>query len=617
MVPRLPTASGFLYRGQLSQAHQLCFGGVHNEAAAAPPADYSVDIFNQLLWQDYVSASRAHVFLVKARECLYSAHLKAHKKITSKHRLSPPGVAAALGVLLALVLLKPGHWVLAANSDKDPARSLITMAQARFGVLTDAELRMLRAAPTRELAWASKSQDPDDPLNDLAKAESWGKERTIRAELLAWLLSDAEASKLVHPSGVGVAAARIVGKLNLSYLEVTHPLTLLDCSISDGVDLSYAWVKSIDLRRSWTGRIDGDLSKVHGDLDLPMGRFDSVSLFRTEIEGNLDCSASRLTGDPPLAAALATINGDVVLHDGVETAGVIDLRLAKIGQSLSVNHARFIGHGENGLNAERAAIGGTLYWVDVTKTARTELDLSNAHAASLWDDEKSWPAPGNLYLDGFVYQDFAGGPADELTRLRWLQLQPLALQAQPQPYRQLAQALRADGREGGAVQVEMAREDALTRYGGMTLATWLWREALRITIGYGYRPLRAMWWILGFVLLGAVLFKWGYGAGLIAPTEESAYHAFIGSGAPPHHYPPFSSLVYSLENFLPVVDLHQGTYWRPNPHHHPINRGRKVRWADNTLTARLLRCYLWIHILAGWTITPLLFAGLAGLLRND
>jgi len=491
------------------------------------------------------------------------------------------------------------------------------MAQARFGALTDAELRMLRAAPTRQLAWASKSEDPEAKINDLAKAESWGKERTVRADLLAWLLSDAEASKLVHPSGVGLAAARIVGRLDLSYLEVIHPLTLFDCSIPDGIDLSHARIDSLDLRRSWTGTIDGDLSTVHGDLLFRLGRYDSISLFRSEIGGNLDCSASRLVGDPPLAAALATINGEVVLLDGVETAGVIDLRLAKISQALTVNHARFIGRGENGLNAERTAIGGALDWVDIAKTTRTELDLSDAHAASLWDDEKSWPSPGNLYLDGFVYEGFAGGPSDERARLRWLGLQPLALRSQPQPYRQLAKVLRAEGREGGAVQVEIARENALTRYGGMTIATWLWRQALRVTIGYGYRPLRALWWILGFVLLGALLFRRGYREGLITPTEEGAYHAFIGGGAPPPHYPPFSSFVYSLENFLPVVDLHQGTYWRPNPYHRPSNRVRTVKWVDNTLSARLLRCYLWIHILAGWVITPLLFAGLAGLLRND
>jgi hypothetical protein len=387
--------------------------------------------------------------------------------------------------------------------------------------------------------------------------------------------------------------------------------------ISDGIDFSHARLNSIYLRRSRTGTIDGDFSTVRGDLDLLLGRYDSISLFRAEIGGNLDCSASRLVGDPPLAAALAAINRDVVLDDGVETGGVIDLRLARIGQSLSVNHARFIGHGQNGLNAERATIGETLYWVNITTTARTELDLSDAHAGSVWDDEKSWPSPGNLYLDGFLYQGFAGGPTDGIARLRWLRLQPVSLQGQPDPYRQLARVLRDEGREEGAAQVEIAREDALTSYGGMGLATRLWRETLRVTIGYGYRPLSALWWILGFVMLGALLFRWGYRAGLITPTEESAYHTFVQSGAPPRHYPPFSSFVYSLENFLPVVDLHQGTYWRPNPHHHPSNRRRKAEWADNTFSAHLLRCYLWIHILAGWTITPLLFAGLAGLLRND
>src|SRR5207302_10004224 len=99
--------------------------------------------------------------------------------------------------------------------------------------------------------------------------------------------------------------------------------------------------------------------------DLRLGRYDSISLFRAEIGGNLDCSYSHLIGDPPLAAALATINGDVVLHQGVETSGVIDFRLARISQSLTVNRAVFIGTHENGLNAERAVIGGTLYWVDI------------------------------------------------------------------------------------------------------------------------------------------------------------------------------------------------------------------------------------------------------------
>jgi hypothetical protein len=394
-------------------------------------------------------------------------------------------------------------------------------------------------------------------------------------------------------------------------------VTFLDCAIPDGIDLSNAHSSSIDLRRSWIGPIEGELSTIQGDFGLESGHYDNISLFRAQIGGNLDFSSAQLVGVPSVTAALATINGDLVLQDGVKVAGLIDVRLSKISGSISINTARFVGRSENGLDAERAAIGGALYWVDVTTTARTELDLSDAHATSLWDDEKSWPARGNLNLDGFSYQSFAGGPVDGTARLQWLRLQPVELQAQPQPYRQLADVLRREGREEAAVEVEIARENARTEYGGLKLGALLWRETLRATIGYGHRPLRALWWIIGFVLLGAGLFRWGYAVGLITPTEESAYNAFIRSGAPPRHYPPFSSLIYSLENFLPVVDLHQGTYWRPNPHHQPDRSKRRSKDAEGTLSARLLRCYLWIHILAGWTITPLLFAGLAGLLRND
>jgi hypothetical protein len=144
----------------------------------------------------------------------------------------------------------------------------------------------------------------------------------------------------------------------------------------------------------------------------------------------------------------------------------------------------------------------------------------------------------------------------------------------------------------------------------------VWRLALNGILGYGYRPLRAVWWIVGFVIFGATLFGWGYRVRIMAPTEERAYELFMRTGEPPIHYPPFNSFVYSLENFLPVVELHQGEYWRPNPRHQ-AERRRRARQSSATFAARAIRWYLWVHILAGWTITPLLFAGLAGLLRND
>ena len=60
-----------------------------------------------------------------------------------------------------------------------------------------------------------------------------------------------------------------------------------------------------------------------------------------------------------------------------------------------------------------------------------------------------------------------------------------------------------------------------------------------------------------------MMFGWGYRERAITPTDPAAYDGFVKSGDLPRHYPPFNAVIYSLENFLPLVDLHQGTYWRP------------------------------------------------------
>jgi hypothetical protein len=489
------------------------------------------------------------------------------------------------------------------------------MAREQFGELSPAELQMLRLAPTRDVAWGSPSQDPSAAINDPARAASWGDERAIRAAMIEWLVSDSAASRLIHPSGIAIKGARITGKLDFSFLTITVPVMLVICAINDGIDLRYAHYQSLDLQGSFVADIDGDQSVGTGDFDLRQGRYGEVSLYRAEIGGNLDTSGGQFIGAMPISAIDSTIKGDALFHEDFTTSGMVDFRLARVGRSLSFNHAHFIGTGINGLNAERAAIDGTLYWVDIGLTGRTRLDLSDARVDSVWDDPKSWPAPGNLTLDGLIYRSFSGGPEDSESRLAWLLRQPLAQQRQAQPYRQLAEVLRAEGRPEGAIRAEMAREDALTRFGNFGISGRIWRLALDAIIGYGYRPLRALWWILGFVTFGACLFRAGYRQRVITPTEERAYEAFARTGEPPLHYPPFSSVIYSLENFLPIVELHQGQYWRPNPRHCSAEpSGERV---TDRLLARSLRWYLWIHILAGWTITPLLFAGLAGLLRND
>jgi hypothetical protein len=528
-------------------------------------------------------------------------------------------VAAAVAiVLLTFTAGVHGATSSAFEGPADPGSTLEMMAQQKFGpALTAAERKLAHSAPLREVPWFGPNSDPNNAANDTAHAENWGAERTVRAEFITWLVSDPQPSRLVHPSGLGLAGARIDGNLDLSYATVDKPLTLIRCYVPDGINLSSAHLQEITVRRSRTGAVFGNLAIIHGDASFVIGDYGAVSLMRARIDGTLDLTGARIldVDDDAVNLIEANVTGDVLFHDGFTTNGIVYARLAKIGHDLSFHAAEFKGNGQ--LDVERATIDGTFYWVDVKHTAKTVLDLENARAGAIWDDEASWPAPGNLVINGFVYGEIAGGPSDGSSRLRWLALQPP--EYHPQPFRQLAKVLSEMGRDDGATQVRIAKELAQRRLGHESLPQRAWSLMMQYTIGFGYVPLRALWWIAGFVGLGTILFGWGYRMRIITPTEEAAYREFVASGEAPPHYPVFNPLVYSLENFLPVVELHQDKYWRPNPRHSVAGRATLSGEPRDPSSApsRLLRWYLWLHILAGWTITPLLFAGLSGLVRPD
>ncbi|HLX37706.1 MAG TPA: hypothetical protein VKR29_07890, partial [Candidatus Binataceae bacterium] len=111
------------------------------------------------------------------------------------------------------------------------AEMLEKLAHQEFGELSAAERAFVRGAASREVRWVGPSDDPADLSNDPDQPGKWGAERAIRAELFAWLVSASEAAPFIHPSGPGIAGAKIIGKLDLSYANVARPLTLIRCAI--------------------------------------------------------------------------------------------------------------------------------------------------------------------------------------------------------------------------------------------------------------------------------------------------------------------------------------------------------------------------------------------------
>jgi hypothetical protein len=271
-----------------------------------------------------------------------------------------------------------------------------------------------------------------------------------------------------------------------------------------------------------------------------------------------------------------TVEGSVFLDEGFHATGEVRLVGAHI-LSLSCRNARFE-------NPNGAA-----------------LNLEYARIRVLMDDEDSWPQQGQLRIDGLEYEGFAGDrtPIDARRRLEWLRRQ--LPHFRPQPYDQLARVFRRMGREEEAVEVLIAKQKDLIRYGKLSRLGKLTRRILGVTIGYGYRPRRAFFWVLAFVITGCLIFKWAYTHDLMAPMGILTDPLYRESGTIPAGYPRFQALFYSLDAFLPIVDLHQERFWLPDA---------------SKPCGVAIRYYLWVHIAFGWFFSTLFVSGVTGLVKS-
>lgn len=315
-----------------------------------------------------------------------------------------------------------------------------------------------------------------------------------------------------------------------------------------------------------------------------------VRLVGATIRGNLSCEGASLHNKQPdtLSAEMIRVDGHVFLRDNFQAEGTVT----------------FLG----------AVIKGFFNWRDFKCSDTLELDLRSAKIGTLCDKRKSWPKKGNLFLHGLVYDQIDDeAPTDAKARIDWLKRQPVF---SPQPYEQLAAVLKKSGHEADAkkilIEKERTRAATLTWHARIPHAIW------GLLIGYGYRPWRAAGIGLAIVLIAWFLFDLGFHENLMRPTKEMAYvHDTDPNAAGPQarqEYPKFNAFVYSLDVFLPLVDLHQCAYWLPNAH---ATANLTIYGSFSvTLTGSFLRLCFWLEILSGWLITTLLVASLTKLART-
>lgn len=191
-----------------------------------------------------------------------------------------------------------------------------------------------------------------------------------------------------------------------------------------------------------------------------------------------------------------------------------------------------------------------------------------------------------------------------------------------QPYTQLATVYRAIGQDQQANTVLVARAERLGELAPRFSAQGLWYRYLGRLIGYGYEPFRAVKIGVAIVLFGAMVFAIGARRHLMAETklaEQVLSNDNQGGGLVSPTYPRFNALVYSLDVFLPFVELNQVCYWIPG------EKPSKPRKSRNCLMhvgpyslkwSTVLHSYLWFQTLAGWTLCTLLAAALTGFVES-
>lgn len=447
-------------------------------------------------------------------------------------------------------------------------------------------------------------------------------------------LTNARVQDLVILRGATISTPR--GNLQMSELTVGGGLymgrgfscagTVNLCGASIGASLEL-----LDATLTGPGLDAGDYAlhlgcaQVGGDIQAERGLVidGPITLADTSIRGSVVLKGARLnhSSGTALTAARAHIGGDLDCRDGLSAHGTVDLCDARIGGSLLLDGAELTAPNSSptALSAHGTDIGGVAHMsrgftvhgkvgmsnatvrsvlsfegaildtaveeealvcrgtkvaallLQFREPSRGSVDLSRTKAALIWDEPSTWPA--SLILDGTVY-DMLRPTLPAAERLPWLMRDPEGFK--PQPYEQLADVYRRHGRDADARTVLVAKQRNLRPT--LAFPARLWSLLQDAGVGYGYRPLRAVWLLVCLLAAGSALF------GTWRPEP-------VGGGP----YPRFQPVIYTLDLLLPLVDLGQERAYEPSG---------AMQWAGIVLIG------------TGWLLATTIAAGAGRVLRR-
>jgi len=403
-----------------------------------------------------------------------------------------------------------------------------------------------------------------DTERDVADAFATGSELDltgrpdprVRAAALRYLLLGGVTADPGDRVELRLSGAQVEGALEVDFADIDAPVTLTGCTFHGRITFFGSHLRRLTLTASEFPELNVANSVIDGTVALNRCRTSGlVSFGGSTIGGSLLMRGALLAGSGMAFDSPALrVRRDVLADDGFTCRGAFRLDRAEIDGILSLENAVLDGSGDaaadslRGADVARGGLDDGEWSGSVAFSARyltvRELimlparrpgglvDLRHARIGLLRDAAATWPL--RLRLDGMTYEAVTD-PVERDGRLPWLRAD---LGFRPQPYAQLAQVYRAAGRDDDARTVLLAgerhRREKLGRRG-----QW-WGLLQDLTVGYGYRPVRAGLWLAVLFALGTAAFT------LIRPRA-----------AEPAKAPEFVAPIYALDLILPVGDFGQ------------------------------------------------------------
>lgn len=463
---------------------------------------------------------------------------------------------------------------------------------------------------------------PDGTPVDLRDAP----ERTVRAALLGALLRGVRPPEAGGAPAIDLTGAEITGRLDLGSATVEVPLRLTECRFEQAPEFTDARTRRVKFDNCELPGFSGRLMRVDGDL----------SFCRSTVRGRLILLRAMITGELDLRGASVINPGDFAIFAGgmvVESAvlanhsgsvpqalrveGIVRIVGARVHGGLFMDGAHlsnpggvalmganmqvfgrmrcgdgFRGDGEIHLDGARidgelnfagAVLDGDTCALALTNATVSDLnlrtaqrirglaDLRHLRCTVLRDSLDAWPEC--VALDGFTYEALDSSHLEPKARLAWLRRERSGFR--PQPYEQLAAHFRRLGADTEARQILLGKQRVNRKE--LAPAARVIGHVLDATVGYGYKPWRALGWLMLLLLTGTLVFT----ASPPQPTEPGRS---------------FDAVMYTLDLLLPISAFGLRDAFAPT---------EATRWVAYALIA------------AGWLLATALIAGVTRVLRRD